>query len=234
VTVTVNGQEPPHVRIIHLIAAALFGVSSAVCVFTITIIQLKRKRKKSTSIYFTFFSVVALIFVISIIHIGWFTAQIQIMIINAALVTMFLSNFIENWSLGPSKSKLNAFLEEVYKVQLNIINTCANRAVSEWAEENNFTKQYPSEIFANICLAVSSDINKAILLGDNLDEKKVSEKLHHEIILAGLNTSETFNENFSSENCSKITAKIINHINTSIPATEKFILPKFLRSSATD
>jgi len=87
-------------RVIHVTASGLFGLLCAVCLVILLIVKIRcNYNKKRTAMYLTLMAVAGLLLVVTTIYVGWFTAYTQVLIINLCLVTMFLSNFVEKWSL---------------------------------------------------------------------------------------------------------------------------------------
>ena len=93
VTVTVLGYDPVN-RTIHIISAAIFGITCVACLLLLMIIKLI-KRSKTAVPYITAMALAGVIFIFTSIYIGWFTALTQILLANVCLVVMFSSNFIE-------------------------------------------------------------------------------------------------------------------------------------------
>jgi len=99
VTSAVVGGAPA-VQVIHRTSAGLFGLICAVCILVLFIVKMrKRQYRRRTATYITVLSFAGIIFLLTTIYVGWFTASTQILVINVALVTMFLSNFVEKWTI---------------------------------------------------------------------------------------------------------------------------------------
>ena len=84
-------------RVIHVGSAMIFGIVCVLCLLFLMIVKLKRKNKRLSATYITAMAIAGLIFILTSIYVGWFTAFTQIILSNVCLVAMFCSNFIEKW-----------------------------------------------------------------------------------------------------------------------------------------
>jgi hypothetical protein len=103
VTVTVMGYEPVN-RIIHVGSAMVFGVTTVSCVLWILIVKLIRQDKKTTVPYLCALVLAGIVFIVTFIQTGWFTAFTQVLLADVCLAIMFCSNFLEKWSFNKAKA----------------------------------------------------------------------------------------------------------------------------------
>ena len=99
-TTLVIGLEPLR-RVIHVGSAMIFGVTCVLCLLYLMIVKLRQKRKRTTVPYLTAMLIAGMLFILTTIYYGWFTAFTQILLSNVCLVAMFGSNIFEKWREFP-------------------------------------------------------------------------------------------------------------------------------------
>jgi len=106
ITASVIGQDTAR-SVIHNVSAMVFGFFCLFCLLVLMVYKFRCKiNRKRTATYITAISLCAVAVAFMFQWVGNFTAFTQTTIINVGLITMFLSNFVEKWSLQIEKQDI--------------------------------------------------------------------------------------------------------------------------------
>ena len=97
-TISILGYQTLN-RIIHVGSALAFGLSTVGCLLWLIIVKcVKRKDIKVTATYICAMVFAAIIFIVTSIQVGWFTAVSQVLLANVCLAVIFSATHLENFS----------------------------------------------------------------------------------------------------------------------------------------